>query len=31
VAKGGPHIKSNVCVSCPGCNLKKSTKVYELR
>lgn len=27
VSKGGTHTKSNVCVSCPRCNLVKSDKI----
>jgi len=29
LARGGPHSPSNVCWSCPSCNLKKSTKTEQ--
>lgn len=27
ISKGGPHIASNLCVSCPTCNHKKGSKM----
>jgi hypothetical protein len=29
IARGGKHERSNVCLSCPTCNLRKGTKTEE--
>jgi 5-methylcytosine-specific restriction endonuclease McrA len=29
IARGGPHAPSNVCWSCPSCNLKKNVKTEQ--